>query len=172
MSSAESATAWIARLQLAPHPEGGHFRRFWASSAESAPGRPAATAIYYLLEAGSVSRLHSLRSSEEVWLWHAGGALTVVEVEVAAEAGGRARVRSTELGPGAGVLTHVVPAGRIFGARLPAASPWALVSCVVSPGFDFAEWRLEPLTDALRACLTPDEVAQLEPLVAPLPAQP
>jgi predicted cupin superfamily sugar epimerase len=76
-------------------------------------------------------------------------------------------VRATELGPGTGALSRVVPAGRPFGALLPAGSPWALVSCVVSPGFQFSEWRLEALTPSLRARLSPADAALLAPLAPP-----
>jgi predicted cupin superfamily sugar epimerase len=38
----------IARLGLAPHPEGGHYRQTWV--AESDGGRPAGTCIYFLLK--------------------------------------------------------------------------------------------------------------------------
>jgi predicted cupin superfamily sugar epimerase len=40
---------------------------------------------------------------------------------------------------------HAVPAGRVFGACLPAAAPgcapWALVACAVAPAFDWAAWE-------------------------------
>ena len=58
--------------------------------------------------------------------------------------GAAPRLRRTALGPGAGEeLTHVVHAGTAFGALLADGVEWALVSCVVAPGFDFAEWSLE-----------------------------
>ena len=143
------AAAWISKLRLEPHPEGGFFRRHWASRAcvttgarEPGADRPCCTSIHYLLQAGSVSRLHSLRASDETWFWHAGGALTVVEVIL--DSGAAPQLRRTVLGPGAGEeLTHVVRAGTSFGALLADGVEWALVSCVVSPGFDFAEWSLE-----------------------------
>lgn len=43
-------------------------------------------------------------------------------------------------------LTHRVPGGTVFGCFAPAPAPgapaWALVSCVVVPGFDFADWAM------------------------------
>ena len=55
MSDLESldADAVIARLRLAPHPEGGHYREYFRD-----PG--AAGAIYYLLRAGERSHWHRI----------------------------------------------------------------------------------------------------------------
>ncbi len=56
----------IAALDLAPHPEGGWYRRTW--EAPAAPGaRPAGSAIYYLLLEGEVSAPHRIDAAE---LWH------------------------------------------------------------------------------------------------------
>lgn len=50
-----SAADIIARLHLAPHPEGGYFRETWR--AEEPDGeRAAGTAIYFLLKAGEQSQ--------------------------------------------------------------------------------------------------------------------
>ena len=165
---APEAAAWIERLDLVPHPEGGYFRRHFtsASTVATAAGSsgPCATAIYYLLSGVAVSRLHSLARQEELWMWHAGGPLTVVELL----AGTPPRVRTTELGPASGVLCHAVCPGTSFGALLPPGSSWSLVSCVVTPGFDFADWRLEPAPDAtVLAALTPAEVAVLDRITPP-----
>ena len=174
-SASMNAAAWVSRLGLEPHPEGGFFRRHWASRALAAGGegatrdatRPCCTSIYYLLESGCVSKLHSLRASDEGWFWHAGGPLTVVEVlrdgggGAAAPASGAASLRRTVLGHGDGeALTHVVQAGTPFGALLADGVEWALVSCVVAPGFDFAEWRLEDPTQFI-AGLPASEAALL-----------
>ena len=56
----------IAALGLAPHPEGGWFRRTWVADAEHGE-RPAASAIYYLLLEGEVSAPHRIDATE---LWH------------------------------------------------------------------------------------------------------
>ena len=48
----------IARLDLKPHPEGGHFRETFRDSATvGGSSRAASTAIYYLLARGERSRL-------------------------------------------------------------------------------------------------------------------
>jgi predicted cupin superfamily sugar epimerase len=56
----------IAALDLAPHPEGGWYRRTWV--ADSAGGeRPRGSAIYYLLLEGEASAAHRIDATE---LWH------------------------------------------------------------------------------------------------------
>src|ERR1700678_2309547 len=70
-------------LDLSPHPEGGWFRETWRASPESVPDgcpgpRAAATGIYFLLVPGEESAWHRVRS-DEVWLWHSGGPLTLLD---------------------------------------------------------------------------------------------
>lgn len=114
---------------LAPHPEGGWYRRTWASPVvvDTPRGpRPSATAILYLLD--GVSARHRVASAE-LWLWHSGAA-----VELTIGDG-----PTTVLDATAPQLT--VPAGTWQSARLLGPDP-ALLSCVVSPGFDFADFEL------------------------------
>lgn len=133
----ESAGALIETLGLAPHPEGGWYREMWR--ADAGPGeRAGGTAIYFLLEAGQRSHWHRV-DADEVWLWHAGDAL---ELLVEQENGA---VRKFALGGdvSAGYLPQcVVPANRWQSTE--ARAGWALVSCVVVPGFEFAGFELAP----------------------------
>jgi len=101
--------------------------------------RTTATAIYFLLEAGQFSRLHRIKS-DEVWAFHSGQALDVVEVD-----GDSGKVTRTRLGAdiAAGdVPTHVVKAGLWFGARPAAGTTFSLVSCFVSPGFHWRDFEM------------------------------
>ncbi len=146
-------------LGLEPHPEGGYFRETYRSpdAVQTAAGaRPACTAILFLVAAGAVSRLHRL-ASDELWVFQGGDALELSVIAaggelqrhllgVPAEGGlaeGPPAVAATDLVPQA-----LVPAGSWQGARLagaqalPADRCWALVSCVVSPGFDYADFEL------------------------------
>src|SRR5260370_29289297 len=71
----------VDRLGLTPPPEGGWYRRTWQAPVDVAPvgysgQRPVATAIYFLLHPGEESRWHLVRS-DELWLWHHGGPLTL-----------------------------------------------------------------------------------------------
>ena len=130
------ATALIAALDLAPHPEGGWYRETWREP--SAPGeRASATAILFLLQAGERSHWHRVDAAE-IWLWHGGAPLALSTAPD--DAGPVTTVRL-----GADVLAgerpqHVVAAGEWQAAE--ADRGWALVSCVISPGFDFAGFTL------------------------------
>ena len=149
--SLPSLSRLIEELALEPHPEGGFFRRTYVAPVtvphtalpQGFGGeRAVASAIFYLLERGGVSRLHRLRS-DEMWHHYLGGPLTVVELP----AQPLGAVRETTLGPDllAGQrVQHTVAAGTLFGAAMPAeaAEPYALVGCTVHPGFDFAEFEL------------------------------
>jgi uncharacterized protein len=133
-------------LDLAPHPEGGWYRETWRAGPESTPAgypgpRAAATGIYFLLAPGEESAWHRVRS-DEVWLWHAGGPLAMLDGGDGDRPADRAAL--TMLGPGllAGQAPqHVIPGGHWQAAR-PAGETEVLVTCVVSPGFDFEDFSL------------------------------
>jgi len=126
------------RLDLEPHPEGGWFRQTWASpvSVTLPDGRvrPTATLIYFLLPAGESSAWHRV-SSDELWLAHTG----TVTLELGGD--GPAPVAlSTQMVSSDQQPQALVPAGT-WQRTLPTDTD-ALVSCVVSPGFDFADFEL------------------------------
>jgi predicted cupin superfamily sugar epimerase len=135
--------ALAEQLDLTPHPEGGWFRQTWASpqtvTLPDGRVRPTATLIHFLLPEGEASAWHRVRS-DEIWLAHLG--------TVRLELGGAGPE------PAAGGATYAVgldlAAGETVQALVP-ADTWqrtvagagdALVSCLVSPGFDFADFEL------------------------------
>jgi uncharacterized protein len=135
------------QLDLQPHPEGGWFRETWRSAVSFRPDgypgeRSAATAIYYLLEPGEQSRWHVVRS-DELWFWHSGGPLTLT-----LGGGGRGPEpgagHSVVLGGDllAGQQPQALVPGAVWQCAVPAAAAPVLVSCVVAPGFDFADFRV------------------------------
>jgi predicted cupin superfamily sugar epimerase len=118
--------ARAAQLDLEPHPEGGWYRRTWTSAA-GVGDRPAATAILFLLAPGERSTPHTV-DADELWLWHGPGSLVL------------------RLGQGSVVLdaAHpqvLVPAGTRQGTD--PVEDEVLVSCVVSPGFEWSGFRME-----------------------------
>ena len=135
-----------ALLDLAPHPEGGWFRETWRSplDLEGLPGYPGArgagTAIYYLLGPGESSAWHRVRSAE-LWLWHRGGSLTLT-LGGAGDSPGDAvqHILGGEVEAGE-VPQLLVPPGVWQSAR-PSGDAEVLVSCVVVPGFDFADFEM------------------------------
>ncbi len=64
----------IAALDLAPHPEGGHYRETWVDA--TVGERPTGTAIYFLLKSGEISHWHKVDATE-IWLYHAGAPLAL-----------------------------------------------------------------------------------------------
>lgn len=126
----------IEGLELTRHPEGGWYRETWRSP-HAVGERAAGSAILFLLEESQQSQWHRV-DADEFWLWHAGAALDLG----VASTDGRAAWRVV-LGPG--VLSGeepqlLIPAGHWQTAT--AARGWALVSCLVIPGFDFAGFAL------------------------------
>ena len=128
--------ALIERLDLTPHPEGGWYRETWREGA-GGEGRGHATAIYFLLEAGQRSHWHRVDAAE-LWLFHAG---TPVDLLIAPGADGP--VETIRIG--ADVLAGERPQGLVppgWWQSTETRGGWALVSCIVAPGFDFAGFEL------------------------------
>lgn len=120
--------------------EGGHFRQTYVSTEKvqlERGMRTVATAIYYLLEEGTFSEMHLLRS-DEVFHFYLGDQVEMLQLY---PDGGSATL---VLGPDLAAGQHVqllVPAGVWQGSRLMQGGKAALLGCTVSPGFDYADYR-------------------------------
>lgn len=125
----------IAHLDLAPHPEGGHFRQTWMADT---PGRASGTCIYFLLKAGESSHWHSVDATE-IWLYHAGAPL-VLSLSPTDEGPALDHLLTPDLDQGAPQI--IVPEGHWQAAR--STGDFTLVSCTVSPGFQFDGFTLAP----------------------------
>jgi predicted cupin superfamily sugar epimerase len=142
---------WARTLDLSPHPEGGWFKETWRSELTVTQSalppdytgpRSAGTAILFLLMPGQQSAWHTVRSAE-LWLHHRGSPL-LLEV-------GREQHGATTLLLGSDIEAGeapqlVVPPGHWQRAR-PRDDEATLVSCVVVPGFDYADFALATTTD-------------------------
>ncbi len=138
----------IKALQLKAHPEGGYYRETYRakktldSSAlgESYAGdRAVVTAILFLLPTGTRSALHRVRS-DEVWMHHQGDPVLLgMRAEVEGEAS-----REVRLGQGANEEFQAVVEGGLWqeATALPGPAGYALVGCVVAPGFDFEDFEM------------------------------
>jgi uncharacterized protein len=138
---------WISKLGLQAHPEGGYYKSTYAAkeqitdselTVEFEGTRKLFTSIYFLLESHDVSHFHRLKS-DELWYYHGGSALTV---HVIHEDG---RYEEVKLGPNlekGETLQYLVPKNSIFGSSVMDANTFALVGCMVSPGFDFQDFEL------------------------------
>ena len=136
--SQPSAAEIIARLELKPHPEGGHYRETFRDKRCDVSGRSSSTAIYFLLARGERSHWHRI-DAVEVWHHYAGAPLVL---QIAHE--GRSR-HTVTLGPD---VTRgeqpqaIVPADAWQAAE--SSGDWTLVGCTVAPGFEFASFELAP----------------------------
>jgi predicted cupin superfamily sugar epimerase len=143
MAASDHRPPLAEQFDLRRHPEGGWYRETYRSSRSLtlqgfAGERPTATAIYFLLNPGEESAWHVVKS-DELWLWHAGGPLTL-RLGGDGPSPGPASERTLGLTPGA--EPQILVPARHWQAAAPAAGEHVLVSCVVSPGFDFADFRL------------------------------
>jgi hypothetical protein len=127
----------VQRLGLAPHPEGGWYRQTWVEPASE--GRPAGTAIYYLLAAGQRSHWHRVDATE-IWHFYAGAPLVL---SVTGDAAGPADDVTLGADLAAGEVPQaIVPKDAWQAAR--STGDWTLVGCTVSPGFRFEGFELAP----------------------------
>lgn len=131
----------VDRLELESRGDAGYFRVIYNSHFEvdmshSHGGvRNSASSIHALLRSGDVLKLHSLKS-DELWYYHAGSPCAVFDFDLK---------KSTITKHLVGFPLHTdaspfirVPAGHVLGAFVP-TGPYALVSCVVTPGFNPAD---------------------------------
>ena len=145
-----TAYEWIERLALEPHPEGGWFREVYRSHErivqDALPerfdgARAFSTAIYFLLQAGEVSRLHRIQQ-DELWHFYDGDPLRLHRIRPDGEHIEQVVGRTADAFPMA-----AVPAGDFFGAEV-IGEGYSLVGCTVAPGFDFADFEM-PSRDEL-----------------------
>ncbi len=134
-----SAAAIIEKLGLARHPEGGWYRETWRAPVADGQ-RASATAIHFLLEHGQGSHWHRVDAAE-IWLWHAGDTL-----ELSLAKGDDGPIETVLLGSdviGGQAVQHVVPPHWWQAARsAQGKAGYALMSCIVSPGFEFSGFEL------------------------------
>jgi len=133
-----SAVDVIRLLKLEPHPEGGHFVQTFRDTA-AIHGRPASTAIYYLLARGERGHWHKVDAAE-VWHYYAGAPLVL---EMAASE--RGPIERVTLGPdlAAGQRPQAVVPVHVWQAAA-SLGDWTLVGCTVAPGFQYEGFELAP----------------------------
>ena len=77
----------VEKYGMSQHPEGGYFVETYRAQStvvsdrgDTTVSRSAATAIYFLVCPGNVSRLHRIQS-DELWHFYLGGPMTVIELD-------------------------------------------------------------------------------------------
>lgn len=117
---------------LAPHPEGGHYKRVYESTKQVEVNgllRPSLTSILFLITEGAGSRWHRVDAAE-VWDWQEGSAIELLMYDAESRALSRVQLDTSARG---GQLVQVVPAGIWQSART--HGEYSLANCSVSPGF-------------------------------------
>ena len=131
----------IDKLKLIPHPEGGFYSETYRSDYtilnKKKENRHVCTAIYYLLEDEDKSLFHRIQS-DELWFFHLGQPLEIISIQ---------GQQLTTMILGNDIEKDESPQVRIpsntwFAAGVKNAKGFSLVSCTVSPGFDFADFVL------------------------------
>ena len=133
-------------LQLHPR-EGGWYRRTYEAqefldvdaffSGRYSGKRRTGTAIYYLLETGTFSEMHRLRS-DEVFHFYAGDAVEMLQLRKGEE--GKVVILGSDLERSQ--QPQVVVEREVWqGCRLVQGGRWALLGCTVNPGFEFEDYE-------------------------------
>lgn len=153
----------IQALHLSPHPERGYYVETYRArgQVQSAPHggeRSASTGIYFLIgEPEPSTYLHRLKSDELFHLYEGGpldvlrllpdGSHDVVRLGLEVELGGRPQL--------------VLTAGTWFGTELAPGVSYCLIGCTVAPGFEFADFEIDPGGLELRYPTAAQHIARL-----------
>lgn len=126
---------WIKNLELQVHPEGGYYKEILRSK-DQVDQKALYTSIYYLLDSDTKSFCHRLKS-DEIWYFHQGSSVTLYLIDE--EGNWSIKV----CGPNENEdLSVIIPKNTWFGARVTQPGSFVLVSCMVSPGFDFNDFEM------------------------------
>ena len=148
------ADYWIEQLDMAAHPEGGYFVETYrseqrvdldAENEDFGGRRDIATSIFYLMQGKDFSAFHRMQSDEN-WYFHDGAGVLIHQITPDGE------LITSRLGmdPHEGYFPHItVPAGTWFAAEVTDKLSFGLVSCVVSPGFEYQDFELARQEDLL-----------------------
>jgi len=132
----------IKQFNLSPHPEGGWFREIVRSKGflkrEDGQTRNYITGIYYLLERGSKSLWHRVNNADEIWIYLRGDPLNLWSLD-----NDNKVIKNLILDKNNPVL--LIPSGYWQAAE--SKGEFTLVSCCVSPGFDFRDFEMLRNTD-------------------------
>ena len=120
-----TAAEMILALDLKLHPEGSHYRETFRDP-RLVEGRPASTAILFLLARGERSH------------WHRIDALKLSLVD-----GSKEEIFRLGADINAGEVPQVTVPARAWQAS-ESLGPWTLTGCTVAPGFSFEGFELAP----------------------------
>lgn len=122
--------------KLEPHVEGGFFSEIYTAPF-SQNSRATAGSIYFLLSADNVSHFHKI-DCDEIWYYHEGDGLKIYILR-----GGALEEillgKDFERGQ---VTSAIIPAGAIFAAENLNPASYTFVSCMTTPKFNYAGFKL------------------------------
>lgn len=136
----------INHFDMLPHPEGGFYKETYRSSELCLNGtRNLKTVIYFLLRSEDISHFHRIKS-DEMWYYHSGSPLIVHSIDDQ----GVYKEQKVGINFSEGEIPqYLVPKNTIFGSTVLEKDSYSLVSCSVSPGFDFEDFELFKQSDLL-----------------------
>jgi predicted cupin superfamily sugar epimerase len=133
----------INNLNLEKHIEGGWFKEVYENDLEY-DNKSILTSIYFLLDENNFSAYHQL-TSDELWYYHDGATLHISMIDPHGHIHDVALGKNIEQGER---LFYAVPKGWIFGSYV--NEGFALVSCAVSPGFTYEDFKLFDQNELLK----------------------
>ena len=141
------AKYYLDKYQMIQHPEGGYYKEVYRSgeilNADMLSGRyngkrNISTMIYFLLEGEQISLFHKL-NSDEIWNHIDGGAVKIYLLDQSGKLSEIVIGKKTDSGT---MLHSVIREGTWFAAELEDKESFVLVTCTVSPGFEFEDFIL------------------------------
>ena len=137
----------IDHLGMIEHPEGGFYKETYRSNELCLNNsRNLKTVIYFLLRSEDVSHFHRIKS-DEIWYFHAGSPLIVHSIDP------KGCYIQQKLGTNfknGEIPQYLVSKNTIFGSSVLEKNSYSLVSCSVSPGFDFDDFELFKRNDLIK----------------------
>lgn len=128
----------IEKLNLIEHPEGGYYSETYRSEINlKDKNRQLMTSIYFLLTSENVSKFHRIKS-DEIWFFHEGSSLIVHTLSGKGHLQNKVGLNLIQ----GEVPQFLVEKDTVFGSSVSEENSYSLVSCVVSPGFDFEDFEL------------------------------
>jgi len=136
----------VKEKELQPHPEGGYFKETYRAKEEVKVSeryrtdeegditRSACTMIDFLMLSGNFSAWHKIKS-EEIWQFCEGSPITIYMLNPETH-----EVTSQTINEESRVC--VVPHETWFAADVSEEDSYGLVTCIVTPGFDFKDFTL------------------------------
>jgi predicted cupin superfamily sugar epimerase len=150
------ANRFIQILDLKAHPEGGFFKEVYRSDeiigGECLPSRynmkehSYSTSIYFLLDGNRISRFHKLQS-DEIWYFHSGSRGIIYILDKAGNLITRYLGMNIKNGD---ALQLIINKDSWFAAEVEDKTSFLLAGCMVSPGFDFDDFKLAERNELLK----------------------